>query len=252
MGVIKKMLGLTTELQHIKLDEILANYRNPKFWKKKWCVFKTKDFDCIWRIRVISVEDNTIASVVTLHYKGKKQVKRNWWDNESFSSYCDNVPINNPDYNQEVFNRNILGSVIRTIDYLEEAIAKCSYEYREAERLERDQRDKLEEIANDFLDSENVTNDEIREAYIDHYVSKASKYDYTGEIKSQSPRKYYPTSRLMACSWFDNKKMFDNESKLLKQSKGVKKKIMYAIWKSRKELEGDDFIAEAEEQLEGI
>lgn len=252
MSVIKKMLGLTTELQHLDLAEILANYRKPKFWKNKWCVFKTNDFDCIWRIRNINVEGNSIESCVTLHYKGKRKIKRNWWDSESFTSYCESVPIDNPDYNQLVFNKNVLGKVINTIDYLENAIILNSYEYKEAEKLERDERDKLEEVAEKFLDSENVTNKEIREAYIDHYISKASKFDYTGEVKAQSPRKYYPTARLMACSWFDNKKMFDNESKLLKESKGVKKKVMYAIWKSRKELDGDDFIAEAEEQLEGI
>lgn len=249
---IKKLFGIQTELQHLKLDEILANYRNPKFWKKKWCVFKTKDFDCIWKMRYINIESNTIESCVVLHYKGEKKVKRYFWEKDSFTSNCDSVPIDNPEYNQLIFNKNILGKVIDTIDYLENAIILNSYEYKEAEKLERDEREKLEEIANDFLDSEGVSNEEIREAYIDRYVSKASKYDYTGEVKAQAPRKYYPTSRLMACSWFDNKKMFDSESNLLKANKGIKKKVMYAIWKSRKELEGDDFVAEAEEKLETI
>ena len=249
---IKKLFGIQTELQHLKLDEILANYKNPKFWKKKWCVFKTKDFDCIWKMKYINIESNSIESCVVLHYKGKKNAKQYWWDNGTFTSSCDSVPIDNPEYNQLIFNKNILGKVINTIDYLERAIILNSYEYKEAERLERDEREKLEKIANDFLDSESVSNKEIREAYIDHYVSKASKYDYTGEVKAQSPRKYYPTARLMACSWFDNKKMFDGESNLLKANKGIKKKVMYAIWKSRKELEGDDFVEEAEEKLESI
>ena len=63
---------LTMELKHIDIAEILANYRNPLFWKKRWCVFKTQDFYCVWKLNKINIEDNVIESTVVINYTGKK------------------------------------------------------------------------------------------------------------------------------------------------------------------------------------
>lgn len=249
----KKQYGISTELQYVNLEEVLKNYTDRKFWKKSWCVFKTKDFECFWRLSTINVFDNSIASAVELHYHGKHNIKRYFWEsNATILNSCSTIPITNSEYTQTHFNRNILGTIERCIDELEERIVRHSYEYKEAESLEREEVARLQEIANNFLDSENVKNEDIRSAYIDSYVSKASRYSYTSKVASTAYRRYYPTARLMLFSWFDNKKKFEEEAKFLKQSKGLKKKFAYEIWKCRKELTGDDFIAEAEDMLEAI
>lgn len=245
---LKQILGIQTELTKLNVKEIIANYRNPKFWKKEWTVFKTREFSVVWQMSYIHVENNAIQSKVRITNFRRKGLS--FWLLPS--CYCDSIPIDNPDYSQGVFERNILNKIFVLITDLEKAIVRTTYEYRQAEQLEEDEREKLEEIANDFLDSEGVSNKEIREAYVDYYVGNATKYNYTSEILSTSKRKYYPTARLLACSWFDNKKMFEEESKIVAVLKGVKKKAIYDIWKAKKELEGEDYLKEAEEQLESL
>lgn len=48
------------------------------------------------------------------------------------------------------------------------------------------------------------------------------------------------------------KKGFDEEARILNETKPKKKKLIFSIWKSRKELEGDDYLSEAEKLLEGL
>jgi len=249
---MSKKFGVSTEIKYIDLAEILANYKNPKFWKKSWCVFKTKDFECYWKMTYINIGDNSISSQVELHYHGKHNCREYSWSSGIFVSSCSSIPIENSDYTQEVFNRNITNAIAYTIEYLEKAIVIHSYDYQQAIQLERDEEERLTEVAEDFLDQNNVSNKDIREAYIDRFVSDASKYDYTGRIKASAIRKYYPSARLMLYSWFNNKKKFDEEAKFLKENMGVTKKLTYEIWKARKELESDAFIEEAESKLEGI
>ena len=55
---------------------------------------------------------------------------------------------------------------------------------------------KLEEIANEFLDDQGVTNEEIREAYVNYYVDKNEKvYDlinqYTNKMKYRMITDFY-------------------------------------------------------------
>lgn len=247
-----KLFRVSTELQYVNLKEVLDNYTDKKFWKKSWCVFKTKDFNCFWKMKTIDVDDNKIVSIVSLEYCGKHNIVRYFWETHKITHCCSSIPISNSDYTQVHFNKNILGTIENCIDELETRIIKNSYEYKEAESLERDEVARLREIAEDFLDSENVHNQDIRSAYIDSYVSKASRYSYTSKVEKTAYRRYYPTARLMLFSWFDNKKRFEEEAKFLKQNKGFKKKFAYEIWKCRKELEGDDYIKEAEDMLEGI
>ena len=249
---MKKQYGISTELQYVNLEEVLKNYTDRKFWKKSWCVFKTKDFSCFWKMKTIDVDNNKIESVVSLEYCGKHRIINYFWDNHKVVNYCSSIPISNSDYTQVHFNKNILGAIEGCINELEIRIIKNSYEYRQAEQLERDEVKTLREIAENFLDRENVQNQDIRCAYIDSYISKASRYSYTSKVESTAYRRYYPTARLMLFSWFDNKKKFEEEAIFLKQSKGLKKKFAYEIWKCRKELKGDDFVAEAEDMLEGI
>lgn len=252
---MKKQFGLSTEIKYVDLAEILANFKNPKFWKKTWCVFKHKDFVCYWRMSYINIQDNTISSEIQLQYHGKKKIGDygyNWGDSATKTASCSSIPIENSEYTQQIFNKNIAKTIDDVIYYLEKGMTYNSYDYKEAQRLESEEEDRLTEIAKDFLDENNVSNTEIRVAYIDHYVSHASKYNYTGKLVNNSARKYYPSARLMLYSWFNNKDKFDEEAKFLKENMGVTKKLTYEIWKARKELDSEAFIEEAQKLLEDI
>lgn len=245
---MKKTFGVQTELVKLNIHEILANYKNPKYWKKKWLVFKHRDFEVNWRMYEIDLEGNKIRSKVVLHYTGKK--RHNFWS--TYTSYCDSIPIENSDYSQTMFNRNLLAAVLNSITYLEHDLIEHTYEYEQACKLEEEEYERLRQVAEKFLDDNNVKNQDIRDAYIESYLSKTPKFEYKNKIRETAIRKYYPTARLLACSWFDYKKRFDEEKDILNQNSKVTKKIIYSIWRSRKELEGEEYLKKAEEALESL
>lgn len=249
MRKAKKLFGISTELVRLDIKEILANYRKPQYWKKVWTIFKCKDFDVVWKMTSIDLEDNKIRSQTKIiNYKGKN--KKSLYYNCQCD--CSSIPIDNPDYTQENFIRNISSAVKTSLDRLERDIVEQTYEYQQAVKLSREEVDKLEEIANDFLDNENVTNQDIRDAYINWYIDNTSTFNYTSEILSNAIRKYYPTVRLLLHSWFGNKKAFEEETKFLKENKNIKKKYCYQIWKNMKELDSEDYLLQAQEQLGNI
>lgn len=248
MGVIKKMFGLQTELVKLDLKEILDNYRKPKFWKKKWVVFRHKEFDVVFSIYYINIENNTITCACKIANFKRKGVYI--WSLPSY--WCSSIPIDNPDYKQENFNRTILAGVVGVIDMLEKSIVEKSYEYKEAEKLDARKREILRQVAEDFLDSENVKNEDIREVYIESYVDKNAHNTYTRDLLANAIRRYYPTARLLANSWFDYKKGFEEEAKIVREKTKKTKKLIYEIWKARKEIEGEEYLKEAQEKLESI
>lgn len=240
---------VSTELVKLDIKDILSNFRKPDYWKKKWIIFKNKDFDVVWSIKTINVEDNTITSTVkVINYKGPRKIS--WWGLSE--RYCRSIPINNPDYTQETFTRSLCASVVEAISDLERSICRETYEYDKAMELENEEREKLEQIANDFLDNEGVTNKDIRDAYVEWYTDNASIYSYTSELLYSSLRKYYPTARLLAYSWFDDKKGFDEEKSYIKEHSGLKSKKIYEIWKAMRELQSEDYLLEAQGKLESI
>lgn len=242
---------ITDRLETIKLNQILKNYKKEEFWKKNWLIFKCKDFNITWHITSIDTIDNYIQSECVLTYLGRKKRWKRWSYN--YCRSCASIPLNNIEYTNIHFQKNILGSSILTIDYLERDIANESYDYKEAEKLEYEEQEKLKQIAIDFLDKENVTNEDIREAYIDSFVDKNSNFYFCLSVLDSSPRKYYPTARLLLYSWFNDKEKFKEESKIVNSNKNKNKhKIIYEIWKARKELENPEYIESMTDKLEKI
>ena len=251
--------NISTKLVFLDLDVIMANYRNPKFWEKSWLIFKSKELEIKWHITNINILDNKIESCISIapgHITrgGKRFYYSYEFTNKTgyswYSTSCRPIPIQNSDYKQDTLNRNILNTILNTMKKMEEEFITHTYEYRKAQTLESEQNDRLREIAENFLDSENVTNDEIREAYIDKFVSDNSNSDFTSEVISGAQFKFFKTAYLHVCSWFNNKEMFDNYAQALKNF--VPKKVIFKILKKYEEIETDEWLEEMKDQLEAI
>ena len=129
---------LSTKLVYLDLKTIMENYRNPDFWKKSWLIFKSKELEIKWSIVNIDILDNKIESCISVSpgyitRGGKKfsfsytyttKTKYNWYSNS-----CRPIPIDNSDYNQDTLNRNILGTILATVEQMEADFAKHTYEY---------------------------------------------------------------------------------------------------------------------------
>lgn len=249
----RKIYATSTELVHIDIKEILDHCKEPEYWEKEWTVFKCKDFDIVWHLTWINVRSRILASEIRLDYHGKK--KCHGWDWKFSTSRevdLNSIPLNHEEYSQENFERNLISCVMKAIGNLERSAAMATYDYKQAELLEANERERLREIAIAFLDSENVKNKSIRDAYIAKYVGDNSDFDYCKTIVGSAERKFYPCVRLLVCSWFGDEKGFEREKNLLAEGDKNKEKVIFKIWKARKKLESQKWRDEMEDNLESI
>ena len=84
---------------------------------------------------------------------------------ESITYDVDNTSI-------KILLQQINGAMFRLMERFEEREIKQSEPYKQAENAVSEEREKLREIARAFLDCEGVTNDAIRDAYIERYVDR--------------------------------------------------------------------------------
>ena len=251
--------SVSTKLVFLDLKTVLENYRNPKFWEKEWLIFKNKELEIKWSITQINVMSNSIISNIIFNQRsvvrgGKKFIidyhychKSDWsWD----AHVCRPIPINNSDYTQDTFMRNILSTVLKTLKKIEEEMVKITYEYRKAIELEQEQEEKLQEIAEEFLDENNVSNDAIREAYIEKYVSDNRSTKLSEKIVSESQFRFFKTAYLHICSWFGDMERFNEYKKLL--SSRVSEKTIFEILEETKKMQTEEWSEQMRDQLPSL
>lgn len=244
---------VSTQVVKLDLQTILANYKDPKFWSKKWTIIDTKQVKIIWYISYINCAENKINSVLKVSNKNIKKGNKDlnhagYWFNESVDVPA--IPINNPEYTEKHFENAILGKVLELLGDIER---HCTYEYaeyKEAEHLQQEMKDKLREIAEEFLDDNNVTNEAIRDAYISKYVS--DNYDASGITSKIIERYHYkiiPTVYLYVYAWFNRQEEFE---KFEDEKLGRRISTRMEIWRRVKEIQTDEWVNSMKEQLSGI
>lgn len=249
--------SLSTKLVYLDLKTIMENYRKPEFWEKDWLIFKSKELEITWSITSIDVLSNTIKSCICFRAGHITRGGKKFWFPSAFTSkhdwyyetVCRPIPIENSDYTQEAFDRNILNTILSSIRYLEMEFARDTYEYKKALELEDEQRERLEEIAEEFLDEKGVSNESIRDAYIEKYVDD-NKENYRDKVLENSRFRFFKTAYLHVCSWFGNDKAFEEHKTLLK--KFITKKQIFKILEKTKEMQSDEWVEEMKDQLEDI
>lgn len=152
----------TIKVYEIDYDFIIKNYLDPKLWNKSWTVFIYRDFVFTLRMTKIAVISNTITFEVKLNKH---------WDSRHFEYNVENSNIS-------FLKKSLMGTIRRLIGDYERSKIRGTEGYKILEENLLEAENKLEEIANDFLDNEGVTNKEIREVYIENYVDNNSERWY--------------------------------------------------------------------------
>ena len=147
------------ELKVYKIDYefIIKNYLDRNLWKKTWNLFIYRDNIFTLNLYEIDTENNKI--------RFKIKFNKLEWMYESITYDVDNTSI-------KILLQQINGAIFRLIERFEEREIKQSQPYKQAENAVFEEREKLREIARGFLDSEGVTNEDIRDAYIDKFVDR--------------------------------------------------------------------------------
>lgn len=230
---------------------IIKNYLNPELWHKKWNLFIYKNFVFSLELSSIYVQDEKIYFHVIL-----EDILNVLDYTDEWSSYP-NRCYETVDYSLKIDDVSFLKNKISTamlylIEKLEERKIKNSQEYKNIEDSKDNEKRKLTEIAENFLDDNKVTNDDIRDVYISNYVDNNSKIeDYLDDCKYNL--KYNMLTDLYLIYANVNKK--DNllqtlENRILddEEFEELKNEINEYI----KYMETEDFEQEMQEYLEDI
>ena len=162
---------------NIDYSFIINNYLNPELWQKKWNLLIYKNFIFTLNIYSIDTEDEKIKFKIMLQDKNEYNMlqDKNEYNHWVIDKFADIVEYSLKIEDVLFLKKKIYTTMKKCIYYLEQYKIKYSKEYLRIEVGREQETGVLTKIANNFLDSENVTNSDIREAYIDVYIDNNSK-----------------------------------------------------------------------------
>ena len=228
----------TLKVYKIDYDFIISNYLDKSLWKKKWNLFVYKDNIFTINLYKIDMENDSIMLKI-------KYNKRSW-DSEYVQYYIDGR------INMSVFMKEINGAIFRLMYNYEQELIKKTPGYQKILDAYQEEKDMLKDIASRYLDSCGITNDDIREPYIDAYVSRNSHTDLQLSSYLGTYAYNYLSEMMMVYT-----KAIGDESRLSTIRNAIKNKLNLGIIEAEVDLYLDkmnttDFIEEMEDCLESI
>ena len=159
--------GLTLKIWKMDYSFLIKNYLNQEMWQKLWTLFEYKQYKVTLNIWSIQTRNEQILFDVRLHYVGDNDFKDYKEKTIAFSLKIEDVTFLKRQINSAIFD--LMVTLERDV-----AIEKTDY-YRELQGMRYDEKRTLRRIAEEFLNNTNVTNDNLREAYIDAYIDEYAK-----------------------------------------------------------------------------
>ena len=138
---------------------IIKNYLDESLWNKKWSLFVYKNYTFYLELYEIQVKNKKICFKI------------------SFDDLTYFIFYFKEQSNINILKKQINGAIFSLIEMYEHTLIRKEKEYQKIEDGKDEEIDLLTEIAEEFLDENNVSNDEIRQAYIDKYVDDNTKTD---------------------------------------------------------------------------
>ena len=238
--------GLTLKVYDVDYSFIIKNYLDEKLWEKEWTIFIYKNYHIILRLSSINVRQKVIWFEVEIQ-DGNPENKSYWTKSvkDSFKYFLSTESI-------DILKKSLNHTIFTLMQHLEEqAYIKYTDEYQKLIRMGEDEDEKLEKIANDFLDSEGVTNEDIREAYIGYYVDENRKASdlqdkYIEEMKYKMITDFYLIF-LQATKDEERIKIIENRI-----GKETLQETLEEIKEYEEYIETEEFEEEMKEKLEDI
>ena len=239
--------ALALKVYEIDYSFIIKNYLNRELWKKEWTLFIYKDYVFTLRLASINVMFNSIKFLVK-HNKGRCYD----WHSSYFSNYDDTIEISySLESNVNILKKQINGAMFRLIENIEMSQICHSDEYIEIAAGKDDEKEVLRDIAIGFLDENGVTNDTIRDVYIDHYVDENMTIDSKlSEYKSSKKYNVLTDLYLLFCEITEDEGRKENVLEKLDETKA--NEVLNEVREYMKKLETEEFVDELKENLESL
>lgn len=228
----------TLKVYKIDFDFIISNYLDKHLWKKKWNLFVYKDNVFTINLYKIDMEEDCIYFKIRYNKRS--------FDYEYVTYYNDGR------VNMKVFMKEISGAIFRLMCNYEQDLISHTPGYKKIKEIYEAEKDLLREIAERYLDENSVTNSDIREAYIDSYVSNNSNIDNKLSDYKMTYRFNYLTEMMLIYA-----KSIEDENRITAIRNANSNKIKLGIIESEvdlylKEMETTEYVTEMEGQLESI
>ena len=230
------------KIYEIDYQFIIDNYTNPKLWDKVWNLFVFKNY--IYTITLSSIDVKKYEISFEIRLESDLDV----WDRNKTAF----IKYNLKNSTIEILKKQINGTLFTLAEWLEKVVIENSSEYRQMEDSKYSERNLLEEIAKDFLDENNVTNNEIRDVYIDYYVDKNETiYERLNDLEDEM-RYNYLTDLFLIIAECSNDETRKN--KVLENQNNEEKiqQILGEVDEYMKYIETKDWVDEMREKLEAI
>lgn len=221
---------------------IIKNYLNPELWEKEWTLFVYKKFVVTLKLIYIYVYCNKIEFEIKVTDNSSTSWNRSQTRSATYSLKTNNITIL-----KKAINSAIIKAFKDIEDYL--YIAKTD-EYYKLQNMKDKERVKLEKNAKEFLDENNITNENIRDSYIEAYVDNTEKvgsliYDY----ECQNHLRMIPDLYLTFAIATDNKELEDD---VLKANEDTKEELFKKIEELEEYMQTEEYEEEVKDNLENV
>ena len=221
---------------------IIKNYLDPKLWEKEWTLFIYKKFIITLRLKYIYVYNKKITFEIKVTDNNSKSWNRSVTREIDYSLNVDNINIL-----KKAINKLILNAIREIENKL--YITKTD-EYDKLLELQEQERYRLTDIANDFLDENDITNENIREAYIEAYVDNTETiWEMKKDYEDENIYKMIPDLYLTFARATNNK---DLEEEILVKNAEKKEELLKQLKEFEEYLETEDFENDARSNLEEV
>lgn len=236
------MNQLAIKVYKIDYEFIIKNYLDRRLWKQIWNLFIFKDNVFTLMLQSINTQEEKIYFQV-----GFNKLNNQWKVSKTETILYD---LNNMTI--ELLKKSINGAIFRLAEKLDEYdIENCDI-YREIYNSSDEEESILRDVAKDFLDDEGVTNDDIREVYIDYYVdNNKTIYDKLSLLKGTLKYNFQTELLLMICELI-NDDVRKNKIIINLQNKTKIKELQEEVKKYMEYIETDNWLDEARDNLVAI
>lgn len=225
------------KVYEIDYDFIIKNYLDRHLWKKIWTLFVFKEYVFTLNLYRIDTKNNKIEFEIKI---------QGHWYTEYITYDIENTSI-------KILKQQINGAIFRLIERLEERKIEDTLGYKKILDAIESERETLREIAEEYLDDNNVTNKEIRDVYIDNYIDCNEKAYEKKQIYVDSMK--YTVLTELYLIYCEVTRDIKRKQTILKANEDSYVKL--AVIKSEiedfiKELESEDYRDNMSYMLEGI
>ena len=221
----------------IDYDFIISNYLDKSLWKKKWNLFVYKDHVFTLNLYSINTKNEEIRFEITYN---KRQ-----YSNEIIDYNIQNTSI-------KILKQQINGAIFRLMEREDEAMARNSTGYENVCDAYRYEDNRLREIAESFLNDHGIELEEVRDAYIDRYISNNAKMGTMLRNYLDGVKYTFLTELLLVFTKVtEDTKRYENVCNAV-GNKGNIALIESAVEQFVQEMETDDYEEEMTNALESL